>query len=68
MRGLARFRKRDEIGDRPSFKLTHWSDGRVSLEDPTTNRTIELDAFGSTNVGVFAKLLDRHNDLPGGSP
>jgi putative photosynthetic complex assembly protein len=67
MRGLARFRKRGEIGDTPSFKLTHWSDGRVSLEDPTTNRTIELDAFGETNVGVFAKLLDKHNDLAGSS-
>ncbi len=66
MRGLARFRKRDDIGTSPSFHLTHWSDGRVSLEDPTTNRTIELEAFGSTNVGVFAKLLDKHNDLPGG--
>jgi len=66
MRGMARTRKINEISDGPSFKLTHWSDGRVSLEDPTTNRTIELEAFGETNVGVFAKLLDRHNDLPGG--
>jgi len=64
MRGLARFRKLDEIGKSPSFKLTHWSDGRVSLQDPTTNRTIELEAFGETNLGVFAKLLDKHNDLP----
>jgi len=66
MRGLARFRKLDEIGMSPSFKLTHWSDGRVSIEDPETKRSIELEAFGETNVGVFAKLLDRHNDLPGG--
>ena len=63
MRGLARARKRSEIGDAPSFILTHWADGRVSLLDPTTHQSIDLEAFGPTNVAVFARLLDRKNDL-----
>jgi putative photosynthetic complex assembly protein len=64
MRGLARARKRSDIDDSPSFVLTHWADGRLSLEDPTTHQAIELEAFGPTNVGVFARLIDKRNDLP----
>ena len=57
MRGLARDRRAREIGSEPPFRLTHWSDGRLSLEDPSTGRRIELDAFGPTNTAVFARLM-----------
>jgi putative photosynthetic complex assembly protein len=57
LRGLARERKRQGIGIEPPFMLTRWADGRLSLEDPTTNRVVELDAFGPTNGGAFAQLL-----------
>ena len=33
------------------------ADGRLTLEDPTTHRTVELEAFGQTNEEVFAGLL-----------
>ena len=39
------------------FRLTRWSDGRLSLDDPATGRRIELDAFGPTNTAVFAHLM-----------
>lgn len=57
LRGLARERKRQDIGADPSFRLTRWDDGRVSLEDPTTGRRIYLAAFGSSNEEAFARLL-----------
>jgi putative photosynthetic complex assembly protein len=57
MRGLARDRKLAQIGSAPPFRLTRWSDGRLSLDDPSTGRRIELDAFGPTNSAVFARLM-----------
>ena len=58
MRGLARERRSRGIGDGPSFNLTLWQDGELSLTDNATGRTIELTAFGSTNRASFAVLLD----------
>jgi putative photosynthetic complex assembly protein len=57
MRGMARERHRNEVGAEPPFRLTRWSDGRLSLEDPSTGRRIELDAFGPANTAVFARLM-----------
>lgn len=57
MRGMARERHSREIGSEPPFRLTRWSDGRLSLDDPATGRRIELDAFGPTNTAVFAHLM-----------
>jgi putative photosynthetic complex assembly protein len=57
LRGLARERRRQEIGQQPPFRLTLWDDGRLSLEDETTGRRIELEAFGPTNLAAFARLL-----------
>jgi putative photosynthetic complex assembly protein len=57
LRGLARERKRQDIGAGPPFRLVRWTDGRLTLEDPTTGRVIDLAAFGPTNSGVFAELL-----------
>jgi len=39
------------------FHLALHVDGRLTLEDPVTARTIELEAFGPTNSGAFARLL-----------
>ena len=57
MRGLARARKLEEIGQEPPFVLTRWADGRLSLQDPSTKQHINLEAFGATNSAVFARLL-----------
>lgn len=58
MRGLARERRMHGIGGGPPFKLTQWQDGELSLTDTATGRSIELNAFGSTNRASFAALLD----------
>ena len=52
----ARLGHSDDVPDH-SFRLTQWADGRLSLDDPTTHERIELEAFGSTNREVFARLL-----------
>ena len=59
LRGFARERRAHEIGVEPPFRLTSWDDGGLSLEDPTTGRRVELQAFGPTNRDAFAQLLAR---------
>jgi putative photosynthetic complex assembly protein len=57
MRGLARQRMRQDADREVPFRLTGWADGRLTLEDPTTGRKVEMEAFGITNEAVFAHLL-----------
>ncbi len=57
MRGLARNRELQHVGGESPFRLVAWADRRLTLEDPATGRTIELEAFGHTNEAVFASLL-----------
>ncbi len=59
LRGLARERRREEEpGLQTPFRLTAWTDGRVTLDDLATGRRVELEAFGQTNEAVFARLLE----------
>lgn len=64
LRGLARERKRQDIGMEPPFRVTRWADGRYTLEDTATQRMIDLRAFGSTNVQAFADLLQAGKGMP----
>lgn len=57
LRGLARQRKLRGIGPEEPFQLTRWSDGRLSLIDPSTKVRIDLEPFGPANVGAFASML-----------
>lgn len=57
MRGLARQRLREDASHAIPFRLTEWADGRLTLEDPTTGRKVEMEAFGITNEEAFARLL-----------
>jgi len=57
MRGLVRTRLLAGVDAAPPFRLTAWSDGRLTLDDIGTGRHLELQAFGSLNVAVFARLL-----------
>jgi len=57
LRGLVRERRARGIGSGPDFRLTRHADGRLSLQDPSTGRTVDLDAFGPTNVAAFGRLL-----------
>ena len=57
LRGLVRDRRRSGLGDETPFVLTHWNDDRLTLEDPATGRRLELESFGETNAGAFARLF-----------
>jgi putative photosynthetic complex assembly protein len=57
LRGLVRDRRADHIGSAPPFRLTRWANGRLSLDDPSTRRHIDLEVFGPTNAGAFADIL-----------
>jgi putative photosynthetic complex assembly protein len=64
LRGLARERKRQGVGPLEPFRLTGKADGRLTLDDPTTGRRVDLEAFGPTNAGVFAELLTAKGATP----
>lgn len=57
LRGLAFDRRRAGVGREPPFRLALWRDGRLTLTDPTTGVTLDLDAYGPDNRAAFANLL-----------
>jgi putative photosynthetic complex assembly protein len=57
MRGLARDRRAEHVGEEAPFRLTRWANGRLSLDDPSTGRHVDLEVFGITNSGAFADIL-----------
>lgn len=63
LRGLARDRKMRGIDAAPPFRLTLWANGRLSLQDSVTGRTIELDSFGPDNRAAFARLLPGNSQI-----
>ncbi|HEY6134662.1 MAG TPA: photosynthetic complex assembly protein PuhC [Rubrivivax sp.] len=60
LRALARERRMREIGSEAAFELIGRADGRLTLNDPATGERIDLESFGPTNAGVFARLLTTH--------
>ena len=63
--GLVRERRREDIGlPAMPFRLTRWSDGRLTLDDAATGKLIELEAFGPSNEAAFARLLDLNPPPP----
>lgn len=56
LRSLAS-RRRFEGDSNQVFHLAALSDGRLTLDDPTSGNPIELEAFGQTNEQAFARLL-----------
>ena len=66
LRALVRERKREGIGPQAPLQLIGRSDGRLTLLDPATGQRIDLEAFGPSNVAVFASL--RQAGRPAFSP
>lgn len=59
LRGFVRTRHLSDIGPEQPFRLSRWSDGRLTMDDPATGQHVELLAFGPTNAAVFAPLLEK---------
>ncbi|EAU40235.1 hypothetical protein FP2506_11782 [Fulvimarina pelagi HTCC2506] len=58
LRNLQRYRTIRGVPEEGAFLLALKADGRLVVEDPETNRQVELRAFGKVNTEVFAGLLD----------
>lgn len=58
MRGFAAERKRRGLDDAEPFLLARLADGDLVLNDQETGRRMLLNAFGPSNEGAFAMLLD----------
>ena len=63
VRGLARDRRARGVGQRPAFRLTEWSNGRVTLDDTATGKRLDLNGFGPTNRTAILDVL--HGDGAG---
>jgi putative photosynthetic complex assembly protein len=57
LRLLAAARLRQHIGQEQPFLLTEYTGGRMRLADPATGLSIELEAFGPSNVGEFTHFF-----------
>jgi putative photosynthetic complex assembly protein len=64
LRGLARERRRSGLGQEVPFELALHVDGSLTLVDPATSRHIQLQAFGPSNSGAFARLLTAGPNAP----
>jgi putative photosynthetic complex assembly protein len=58
VRSLVRQRRGLDSGVATRFELARHNDGRLVLSDPETGESIDLIAFGPTNVASFAELID----------
>jgi putative photosynthetic complex assembly protein len=56
LRALARERQRSSLGKEAPFVLVGRTDGRLTLQDPSTGQRIDLESFGPSNAAVFASL------------
>ena len=66
MRAMARERRQRGLGPLAPFDLIGRSDGRLTLVDTATGEHIDLESFGPTNAGVFARLLTVDQVPPSG--
>ena len=64
LRALARERSRRGLGAEAPLQLVAQSDGRLTLRDPSTGERIGLEAFGSSNLAVFAALRPAGSTRP----
>jgi len=56
LRALARERHRESLSGAAPFLLIGRTDGRLTLQDPSTGQRIDLESFGPSNAAVFAHL------------
>ena len=64
MRSFAAERISRGVSREPPFDLVRMDDGDLILTDRLTGRDMLLDAFGPSNEGAFAQLLDKRRTKP----
>lgn len=65
LRGLARERRRQDGAAHAPFRLSRHADGRLTVADPITGRSVDVAAFGPDNYGAFARLFAATGPRPG---
>lgn len=65
LRSTARARMGARVAQDTPFRLARLADGRLTLKDLGTQRVIELNSFGPTNVASFAVFLNGIAPLAG---
>ncbi len=45
-------------GGTAPYRIVRWDDGRISVDDPLSGKSIQLAAFGRNQVATFERLLD----------
>jgi len=68
LRSLARTRRADSVGPLPPFTFTRWSDGRFTLDDPSTGAHVNLEVFGASNSRPFAEIFQAGQAQAGTTP
>jgi putative photosynthetic complex assembly protein len=56
LRALSRERRRENLSADAPFLLIGRTNGRMTLQDPSTGQRIDLESFGPSNAAVFARL------------
>jgi putative photosynthetic complex assembly protein len=64
LRALTRNRRGGHTDKDAPVRLARLADGRLTLKDLATERVIELNSFGPTNVAAFAVFLTGHPSDP----
>jgi putative photosynthetic complex assembly protein len=62
MRGMARERRLADVGQQPPFRLARHENGQITLTDTSNSKMIDLNAFGSSNVAAFARLMKKNTE------
>lgn len=65
LRATSRGRKGAHVGPDTPYRLARLADGRLTLKDLGTQRVIELNSFGPTNVASFAIFLNGITPIAG---
>lgn len=63
LRGIGRERKLRDLSPEEPYRIIRWEDGRLTISDIATGLRVELDPFGPTNSGAFARLLGDRDPL-----
>lgn len=65
LRSLNRARKLNHLPEPEHLELTRWEDGRLSLTDPVTTVSIQLQGFGPTHYATFTRLIEAIPNVAG---
>jgi putative photosynthetic complex assembly protein len=64
LRALSRERRRENLSADAPFLLIGRTNGRMTLQDPSTGQRIDLESFGPSNAAVFARLRLAGTEVP----